>query len=343
MGGCAEACKEICLPGDHSTEARCWPGGRKFDSDSQFFILFSFQVRAGKWEEAIRELNSATRFLESGDNVCSSVMSRRPRKLSWNKSCRSGWGMWMGGCKSERRHLCPWSHHRVPWGLQVKQSGKIMFWRSTRTKMLRLALSCLPTSLALQRLRVWQRSAQCWAAIGETAAVGKVAFLAFCLLLQCWAGAGLGQIWAGGSGGERGGKEKAACWSSKCHPQGREREESGKGNITNAHTNCPRAQPDGLRQVGSEGVRGRRQEIRRRHCWHQGRGGGQALIVLFETLKSSGGCRRDANRSRAHSQPPAIPLLHLSQTRHLRQLIPMKHFEYELVLSLSCWITRSIV
>ena len=70
-------------------------------------------------------------------------------------------------------------------GEALKQSGKIMFWRSTRTKMLRLALSCLPTSLALQRLRVWQRSAQCWAAIGETAAVGKVAFLAFCLLLQC--------------------------------------------------------------------------------------------------------------------------------------------------------------
>ena len=29
-------------------------------------VNFSVKVRAGKWEEAIAELNSATRFLESG-------------------------------------------------------------------------------------------------------------------------------------------------------------------------------------------------------------------------------------------------------------------------------------
>ena len=42
-----------------------------------------------------------------------------------------------------------------------------------------MALSSLPPSLALQRLRVWQRSGQCWAAIGEAAAATKVVFSAF--------------------------------------------------------------------------------------------------------------------------------------------------------------------
>ena len=38
----------------------------------------------------------------------------------------------------------------------------------------KLVLSSLPPSLALQRSRLWQRSAQCWAAVGEKAAVDKV-------------------------------------------------------------------------------------------------------------------------------------------------------------------------
>ena len=46
-------------------------------------------------------------------------------------------------------------------------------------KKLRLALSSLPPSLALQRMRVWQRSGQCWAAVGEAAAAAKVIFSTF--------------------------------------------------------------------------------------------------------------------------------------------------------------------
>lgn len=42
----------------------------------------------------------------------------------------------------------------------------------------RLALASLPPSLALQRLRVWQRSAVCWALLGEEGAVARVVAVA---------------------------------------------------------------------------------------------------------------------------------------------------------------------
>jgi len=90
-------------------------------------------VRAGKWREAIAELNTATRYLEP-DQV---------EECGWVAASRSAASFALG-LYTECLEDC------------------------------RLALSSLPPSLALQRSRLWQRSAQCWAVVGEKAAVDKV-------------------------------------------------------------------------------------------------------------------------------------------------------------------------
>ena len=46
-------------------------------------VNFFVKVRAGNWEEAIAELNTATRFLESGAQIYSSATRSRSQDVGF--------------------------------------------------------------------------------------------------------------------------------------------------------------------------------------------------------------------------------------------------------------------
>ena len=128
-------------------------------------------MRAGKWEEAIAELNTATRFLESGAFFLGH--QQELEQMLQVKSRKVGGSLPVGvlpplplASSQNASRTAGEAKHSQPAKMDVE-------------KKLRLALSSLPPSLALQRMRVWQRSGQCWAAVGEAAAAAKVIFSTF--------------------------------------------------------------------------------------------------------------------------------------------------------------------
>ena len=54
-------------------------GGHNLNHTVNFFV----KVRAGNWEEAIAELNTATRFLESGAQIYSSATRSRSQDVGF--------------------------------------------------------------------------------------------------------------------------------------------------------------------------------------------------------------------------------------------------------------------